>query len=52
MEAPAATRKLAKRMRRELSLPEGLLWRAIKGRQLDGQHFRTPHPLGVYVLDF
>lgn len=52
MEAPLATRRLAKRLRRQLSLPEGLLWRAIRARKLDGLHFRKQHPIGPYVLDF
>lgn len=52
MEAPRETRRLAKHLRRELTLPEGLLWRAIKSRRLDGLHFRKQHPVGPYVLDF
>jgi len=52
MDAPARTRGLAKRLRRTMSLPEVLLWQAIKGRKLDGLQFRKQHPLGPYVLDF
>jgi very-short-patch-repair endonuclease len=52
MEAPPRTRRLARTLRREMSLPEVLLWRAIKGRKLDELHFRKQHPLGPYVLDF
>jgi very-short-patch-repair endonuclease len=52
MEAPAATRHFAKTLRRRLSLPEVLLWRNLKGRQLDGLHFRKQHPIGRYILDF
>jgi very-short-patch-repair endonuclease len=52
MDAPDETRDFAKSLRRKLSLPEGLLWRAIKGRKLDGLHFRKQHPIGPYVLDF
>jgi very-short-patch-repair endonuclease len=43
---------MAKRLRHRMSLPEVLLWRMLKGRQLDGLHFRRQHPLGPYVLDF
>ena len=46
------TRSRAKALRRKLTLPEGLLWRALKGRKLEGLHFRRQHPLGAYVLDF
>ena len=35
-----------------MSLPEVLLWKAIKGRQLRGLQFRRQHPLGPYILDF
>jgi very-short-patch-repair endonuclease len=52
MDAPNETRDFAKTLRRKLTLPEGLLWRAIKGRKLDGLHFRRQHPIGPYVLDF
>ncbi len=41
----------ARRLRRKLSLPEGLLWRELKGKPL-GIKFRKQHPLGRYVLDF
>jgi very-short-patch-repair endonuclease len=52
MDAPRTTKDHALRLRRTLSLPEGLLWRAIKGRKLKGLHFRKQHPIGPYVLDF
>jgi very-short-patch-repair endonuclease len=39
-------------LRQKLSLPEVLLWVQIKGRKLDGLHFRRQHPLGPYILDF
>ncbi len=48
---PAATVKRAKRLRRELSLPEALLWRELRGSPA-GLRFRKQHPAGVYVLDF
>ena len=46
------TRDIAKGLRRRLSLPEGLLWRALKGGKLDGLKFRKQHLIGPYVLDF
>jgi very-short-patch-repair endonuclease len=52
MEAPHRTRSAAKRLRHTMSLPEVLLWRELKSRQLGGLHFRRQHPLGTYVLDF
>jgi len=52
MDAPRPTKDRAKRLRAQMSLPEVLLWRALKGRKLSGLHFRKQHPLGPYVLDF
>jgi len=52
VDAHRETRDFAKTLRRKLTLPEGLLWRAIKGRKLAGLHFRKQHPIGPYVLDF
>jgi very-short-patch-repair endonuclease len=52
MDAPRTTKDNAKALRRQMSLPEVLLWQGIKGRKLQGLHFRKQHPLGPYVLDF
>ena len=52
MAASPETREMASRLRRSLTLPEGLLWKALKARRQDGLHFRRQHPLGPYVLDF
>ena len=52
MEAPEQTRRLALALRRRMSLPEVLLWRALKGRKLDGLHFLRQHPVGPHILDF
>jgi very-short-patch-repair endonuclease len=41
----------ARRLRREMSLPERLLWRELKGKA-GGVKFRKQHPVGPFVLDF
>ena len=41
----------AKALRREMSLPEILLWRMLKARP-GGFKFRKSHPAGPYVADF
>src|SRR5206468_1377550 len=41
----------ARELRRKMSLPEVLLWKAIKGDAI-GFHVRRQHPLGSYTLDF
>ena len=40
----------AKRLRREMSLPEVLLWKALKQRPA-GLKFRKQHPIGRLVAD-
>ena len=52
MRPPLERRLTAQRFRRELTLPEVLLWKALKGRQLAGLPFRRQHPVGPYILDF
>ena len=52
MDAPRTSKDFAKTLRRRLSLPEVILWNAVKARKLDGLHFRKQHPIGPYVLDF
>jgi len=41
----------AKRLRREMTLPELLLWRQLRRRQT-GYRWRKQHPVGPYTLDF
>ncbi|MBL0947056.1 endonuclease domain-containing protein [Brevundimonas sp.] len=52
MEAPRLTIVRARQLRRKLTLPEGLLWTALRGRKLAGLRFRRQHPIGPYILDF
>ena len=49
MTASDKAYKNARRFRRELSLPEKLLWVRLRRGEL---HFRRQHPVGDYVLDF
>jgi very-short-patch-repair endonuclease len=51
MLANHETRDFAKHLRRRLSMPEAMLWRALKGGKTSLK-FRKQHPLGPYVLDF
>ena len=52
MDAPRLTKHRAKKLRRTMSLPEVLLWKAIKPSVLPAGRFRRQHPLGPYILDF
>ena len=49
MSATDKAYKQARRLRRELSLPEKLLWVRLRASET---RFRRQHPLGPYVLDF
>ena len=52
MDGSRITKDRAKALRRSMSLPEVLLWKALKGGAIDRLHFRKQHPIGPYVLDF
>ncbi len=52
MRAESRTFRRAKQLRRDMSLPEVVLWDCIRGRRLNGLRFRRQHPVGPYVLDF
>lgn len=41
----------ARALRRNMTLPEGLLWQALRARP-DGFKFRNQHPFGKFVVDF
>ncbi len=42
----------ARALRRNQTDAERILWRALKGKQLNGCRFRRQHPMGVYIVDF
>ena len=44
--------KLQRRLRNTSTDAEQLLWRYLRGRQMDGCKFRRQHPFGDYILDF
>ena len=43
--------EIARKLRREMSLPEVLLWQRLRGAK-SGAKFRRQHPIGPYVADF
>ena len=43
---------LARRLRREMTDAERVLWRRLRMRQAMGARFRRQHPLGPYIADF
>jgi very-short-patch-repair endonuclease len=52
MRAGKQTFDRARQLRRDLSLPEVILWDCLRARRLEGLRFRRQHPVGPYVLDF
>lgn len=42
----------ARTLRRNQTAAERTLWRALRGKRLDGHRFRRQHPMGRYVVDF
>ena len=52
MRAPEKTFVRARKLRKDMSLPEVLLWEEIRAGRLDGLRFRRQHPTGPYILDF
>ena len=51
LHGPRDTQRRAQRLRRTLTLPEVLLWQALRKRPA-GLKFRRQHPAGRYILDF
>ena len=51
MYPPKSAFARARKLRRALSLPEVILWQAIRGQRL-GALFRRQHPVAPWVLDF
>ena len=51
LTGPGATIAKARTLRKDMSLPEILLWRELR-RRPGGFKFRRQHPAGPYVLDF
>jgi very-short-patch-repair endonuclease len=51
LQGPERTIKRARKLRREMSLAEVLLWQELRQRPA-GMKFRKQHPAGPYVADF
>jgi very-short-patch-repair endonuclease len=42
----------ARRLRKEMTIPERLLWGELRGGRLIGLKFRRQHPIDHYIADF
>ena len=52
MRAPDKTFSRARELRREMSLPEVVLWEALRKGRLAGLRFRRRHLIGPYISHF
>jgi len=52
MRAAVRTFERARELRRQMSLPEIVLWQVLWKTRLAGLRFRRQHAIGPYVLDF
>ena len=52
MRAPILTLKRARALRRNMTLPEVILWQELRGARFKQLRFRRQHAIGPYILDF
>jgi very-short-patch-repair endonuclease len=52
MRTPEQLRADSRRLRREQTPAEGLLWRNLRAKRLNGAKFRRQHPIGDHIVDF
>ena len=46
------TKSKARDLRKKMTDSEKLLWNQLRGKKINGMHFRRQHPYGFYILDF
>ena len=51
-ESPHSDDEACPPLRRDLTLPEVILWQALRRSAVEGLRFRRQHPIGSYILDF
>jgi very-short-patch-repair endonuclease len=47
-----AIQEQARKLRKEMTPAEQVLWKNLRGRRLEGLKFRRQHPLGRFIVDF
>jgi len=52
MRTPEQLRADSRRLRREQTPAEGLLWQNLRAKRLKGAKFRRQHPIGDHIVDF
>jgi len=51
-QSTTKSRGQARRLRKEMSPPERLLWSALRGQKVAGLKFRRQAPIGAFIADF
>jgi very-short-patch-repair endonuclease len=52
MRTPEQLRADSRRLRREQTPAEGLLWQNLRAKRLNGAKFRRQHAIGDHIVDF
>lgn len=52
IRSPRYIIELSRKMRKNPTLAENILWNELKEKKLDGFKFRNQHPVYRYILDF
>ena len=52
MRHPTRITNRARALRKQMSEPEVILWKRLRGRHDDRPRFRRQHPIGSIILDF
>ena len=52
MKRPKQLTERSRRLRRDATWPEKILWSGLRGEQLEGFKFRRQHPVLGHILDF
>ena|ERR1700730_12358918 len=52
MRTPEQFRSDVRRLRREQTPAENLLWQQLRAKRLDGAKFRRQHAIGNHIVDF
>jgi very-short-patch-repair endonuclease len=52
MQGRKITFERARDLRKRMTLPDLMLWQAVRCQRLNGLRFRRQHPVGPYILDF
>ena len=50
--ASKAKQATARELRKTMTPAEAALWQRLRGKQLDGWHFRRQHAVGPFIVDF